>query len=212
VRLTQAEFDEKKRTEQLRIALVGMSNIGKSHWARRIKRDHGFVHYEVDDRIQENLSLSSIAKSANWMGHPYDAGYTAKAKQYLELESEMTAEASNAEGNVIIDTTGSVIYLDEEIKNDIKKHNVVIYIKANPKNLDRLKKRFATSPKPLIWGEHFKAVEGVDNHDAMMAQYPSLLRARDEMYAKMADLTMPSKFIGRRVDVLAKIRSSLPVE
>lgn len=187
-----------------------MSNIGKSHWARRLKHDHGFEHFEVDDRIQENLSLNSIARSASWMGHPYDTGYADKAEKYLTLESEMTQLAEEIAGNVVIDTTGSVIYLDDELQKALKDKCLVVYLRAQKDDLERLETRFTTSPKPLIWGDHYHEIEGVDNHSAMMSLYPSLLKKRDRMYAAISDIVVKATYIGRKTDVLNKIREALP--
>jgi shikimate kinase len=208
--LTQSEFDERYKRNDLRIALIGMSNIGKSHWARRFNRNFGFTHYEVDDRIQENLSLSSIASSAAWMGHPYDKGYAEKSSEYLKLEEKLTASADDIDGNIILDTTGSVIYLSDEATRNLQDNYLVFYLTARDNDLDRLVKRFKTSPKPLIWGDHFKQIDGKSDEDSMFSLYPSLLEKRDSLYRGLADIEIQARRLGNQSDLIKIVRDKLP--
>lgn len=209
--LTRTEFDTALKEDNLRIALIGMSNIGKSHWARRFKSRHGFKHVEIDSQIQENLSLSSISRSAEWMGHPYQDGYQDKAKQYLKLESELTQNATTPSGNTILDTTGSVIYIGQETLKDLSKNYLILYLAARPDDLDRLFKRFKSSPKPLIWGDHYQPVNGESNEEVMMSLYPSLLISRESMYRDLADIEIQSRYISNKTNLIDLVRSQLPV-
>ena len=208
--LTRSEFDERLKNNNLRIALIGMSNIGKSHWARRFKSKHRFHHYEVDERIQKQLSLSSISKSAEWMGHPYQDGYAQKAAEYLELEAASTAHTNELDGNIVIDTTGSVIYLDKVHQHALSENNLVIYLSARPDDLERLVKRFKSSPKPLIWGDHYHKVDGLSDEDSLMSLYPSLLIKRDGLYRDLADIEIEARYISNKTDLINLVRSHLP--
>ena len=209
--LSRSDFDARLKDDNLHIALIGMSNIGKSHWARRFKRRHGFQHFEVDDGIQEKLSLSSISRSAEWMGHPYDPGYKEKASEYLTLESELTDIADKISGNVILDTTGSVIYLDDADRSKLSQNYLVVYLSARPEDLERLVDRFKSSPKPLIWGDHYHKVAGISDQESMMSLYPSLLEKRDEMYREMADIEIEARYIDDKTDLIKLVRSNLPI-
>ncbi|NNC37640.1 MAG: hypothetical protein HKO02_09305 [Hyphomonadaceae bacterium] len=208
--LTQSEFDKRLKDNNLRIALIGMSNIGKSHWARRFKSRHGFHHYEVDDRIQESLSLSSISLSAEWMGHPYQKGYQDRAAEYLALEIELTQKADDQDGNLVLDTTGSIIYLPEETLAQLTDNYLIIYLAARPDDLERLISLFKSSPKPLIWGDHYHLVSGKSNEESMMSLYPSLLVMRDGMYRNLADIELEARYISKKTDLIQLVRDSLP--
>ena len=209
--LTRSEFDNALDSENLRIALIGMSNIGKSHWARRFKSRHGFTHHEIDKQIQDNLSLASISRSAEWMGHPYDDDYHEKASQYLKLESELTQDAANLSGNIVLDTTGSVIYIGEDPLKQLSNNFLVIYLAARPDDLNRLVKRFKSSPKPLIWGDHFHPVEGQSDEESLMSLYPSLLISRDGMYRELADIEIQARYISNKTNLMDLVRAKLPI-
>lgn len=209
--LNRSDFDTRLKDNTLRIALIGMSNIGKSHWARRFKSRHGFHHYEVDDRIQESLSLSSIARSAEWMGHPYQQGYVEKAAEYLQLEAEFTQKADDVQGNIILDTTGSVIYLDDDQRGKLSTDYLIIYLSARSDDIESLEKIFKTSPKPLIWGDHYRKLPAMSEEDSMMALYPSLLVMRDGIYRDLADIKIEARRIGKKTDLIDLVRSNLPV-
>lgn len=209
--LSQSDFDVHLKGDTLRIALIGMSNIGKSHWARRFKSRHGFHHYEVDDRIQESLSLSSISRSAEWMGQPYQGEYHDKAAEYLRLESELTQYVNEMHENTVLDTTGSVIYLDKKPLTQLSENYLIVYLSARPEDSERLVKRFASSPKPLIWGDHYRKVPGMCDEDSMMSLYPSLLIMRDVMYRELADIEIEARHIGNKTNLVDLVRSNLPI-
>ena len=194
--LTQSEFELRRAAGALRIALIGMSNIGKSHWSRDIVKRHGFEIYEVDEAIQERLAVDNIEQSAARMGQPYENGYQKRAAEYLALEEKMTLESENVRGNMILDTTGSVIYLSESTTNIIQNTYLTVYISANESQIETLVQRFSSSPKPLIWGEVYKKKLGLSPHDSMMACYPSLLEARAILYGSMADITIEAADYG----------------
>ena len=157
--LSRQEFDQRRADNNLRIALIGMSNIGKSHWTREIASRHGFNAFEVDMAIQKQLSLGSISDAANWMGQPYEEGYSKKAKQYLGIEGEQTLLAGTTSGNLILDTTGSIIHLSGTVQRQIKSAYLIVYLEANNENIQTLISRFSSSPKPLIWGKHYRQNE-----------------------------------------------------
>ncbi|PHR56817.1 MAG: hypothetical protein COA43_13240 [Robiginitomaculum sp.] len=188
--LSKDQFDQRLKSNTLRIALVGMSNIGKSHWTRQIVSVHKFTSYEVDTAIQKHLSLSSIRQSARWMGHPFEDGYNDKAAQYLKLEGELTLAAKSLNGNVILDTTGSVIHLDTDIQTSLNANYLTVYLRANTRAVTTLIKRFKKSPKPLIWGEHYKKHPSLSQMDSLFACYPNLLSARENMYENISDITL----------------------
>lgn len=210
--LTQAEFDTRKAGGQLKIALIGMSNIGKSHWTRQIETVHGFTSYEVDAAIQAYLSLETITQSAHWMGHPYETGYAEKSAQYMQLETDFTLAKPSGDGNHVLDTTGSVVHLSECNKTAIHNNYLVVYLKADAAAVDTLVVRFHQTPKPLIWGAFYEQKSGLPAHESMLACYPELLKSRADLYEKMSDITLSVTDLKNThtTDFLTALRNALP--
>ena len=209
--LSHQKFEQKYANNDLRIALIGMSNIGKSHWANQISSRHGFKTFEVDMAIQAQLNLNSIGEAANWMGHPYGEGYQEKAKQYLGIEGKQTLRASSLPGNIVLDTTGSVIHLSEPVRKQIHENYLIVYLEANEENIKTLITRFSTSPKPLIWGKYYTEIENASPAESLIKSYPELLKARVEKYENMADVTINIAALKASddVDFLNVLRSAL---
>ena len=70
MKLTKAEFAERYAKGTLKIAFIGMSNIGKSYTALRLATRYEFNLIEVDKIIWENLGHDSMEAFAQWQGHP----------------------------------------------------------------------------------------------------------------------------------------------
>ncbi len=190
MRLTRAEFDEKLSRGQLRIALIGMSNIGKSYSARRITKADNFTCYDVDAEIQAMMGNPSMEEMAKWMGHPYADGYAEKAAEYLAVETELSLKASTHKGNLILDTTGSVVHIADTAKQALKDGFLIIYIKASPADIGVLINRYFKYPKPTIWGDNYRALPGETNQASLLSCYPHLLKRRAKLYDTMADITI----------------------
>ena len=71
MKLTRAEFAKRYAKGTLKIAFIGMSNIGKSYTALRLASRYDFNLIEVDKIIWENLGHESMDAFAKWQGHPY---------------------------------------------------------------------------------------------------------------------------------------------
>ena len=109
MQLSRAEFERRYAENRLQIALVGMSNIGKSYTAIRLAKAFNFNLIEVDKLIWESLGQGSMADFAAWQGQPYSEGYAEREAKSIVLESDATAKAiASPKGNAILDTTGSV--------------------------------------------------------------------------------------------------------
>lgn len=196
MRLSRSDFYDRLEAGTLRLSFIGMSNIGKSFTAMRLRKSHGFDLYEVDEAIQKALDLKSMQESADWMGFPYEDTYAAREAEYLALEGRLTAAAfDDTKGNIILDTTGSVIYTDDETRAALSEQSVVVHIKAGPNNLRRLETLYFKSPKPLIWAGHFESDAGDTHIDALKACYPKLLNSRMDAYEELADVSVPASLL-----------------
>jgi len=196
MKLTRAEFTERYAKGTLKIAFIGMSNIGKSYTALRLATRYEFNLIEVDKIIWENLGHDSMEAFAQWQGHPYTPSYSEREQESIALESQATRTALNTqEQNPMIDTTGSVIYVNQDVLKKLKQDYYVVYIEAMQDHVERLKVQYFKHPKPLIWAGHYKKIDGLSESESILQCYPKLLESRAKSYTKLADVTLPSTMI-----------------
>lgn len=205
MKLTKAQFTEKLSLGNLAITLIGMSNIGKSTWSRRLSKIN-FHHIEFDKILAEKLQMPDLAK---WLGQPYDRQFPKNQQTLLDLESSTLNEILNQKfnQNTIIDTPGSIIYCEKS--QSLKEKSLVIYIEATPEMKEAMFEVFLKHPKPIIWGDKFENHE--DNYQALKNSYPKLLAHRSKLYEELADITIPYLDIETRdtTDFLNKIHETL---
>ena len=157
MKLSRKEFEARYEQGRLKLAFIGMSNIGKSYTAMRLATAYDFNLIEVDKIIWENLGHDSMDAFAQWQGHPYTEGYGERETQSIALETLATKKALQThKRNPIIDTTGSVIYTDEAVLKTLKDNYYVVYIEAMEDHIERLKAQYFKQPKPLVWAGHYK--------------------------------------------------------
>ena len=121
--ITRKEFDEKYQKGELKIAITGMSNIGKSYRSGQIAKKKEFHHACVDEAIAEKMGFEDETRVAHWLNYPYKEGFLERQSQYLEQEGRITKQYSeNATGNFLLDTTGSVIYVDPSIHDFLQEN------------------------------------------------------------------------------------------
>ena len=196
MQLTRAQFDQRYRSGDLNIAFIGMSNIGKSYTASRLSKSHDFKLTEVDKLIWEELGEQSMADFARWQGQPYSEGYAEREAKSIALETHATRKAlATADGNQLLDTTGSVIYIDDDVLRALKDQWLIVHIKAEARDIDRLKTDYFDLPKPLIWRDKFVRDTSLSEQDNIRACYDGLLQSRKTAYAALADVTLTSSFI-----------------
>ncbi len=212
--LSRAGFDAKYKAGKLHLAFVGMSNIGKSYTATRLSKTHSFQLVEIDRLIWEDLEHDSMADFAAWQGQPYTEGYDEREAVSVSLETKATHSAMvQASGNSLLDTTGSVIYIDELVKQQLQNAFLIIHIAAGPEDLERLKDDYFALPKPLVWRGHYRKLGGKSEEESILACYPKLLQSRKTAYETLADVTLASSFVLDKAtsmdDVFESIREQL---
>ncbi|MDO8575944.1 MAG: hypothetical protein Q7R90_01370 [bacterium] len=111
--LTRKEFDAHMADNTLRIAFVGMSNVGKSYRSKVLRDESEFDWYQVDKEIIKSLGFTGMEEIAEWLGLPDSPTYEEREREYLESEAKHTkVDFLDTHRNLVFDTTGSVIYLD----------------------------------------------------------------------------------------------------
>ncbi|MEM7730404.1 MAG: hypothetical protein AAF311_14230 [Pseudomonadota bacterium] len=194
--LDRAEFERRYADGTLKLALVGMSNIGKSYSAMRLATDFDFTLIEVDRLIWGALGEDDMDAFAVWQGQPYTLGYAERERRSIALETDATRKSLlSTARNPILDTTGSVIYTDEDVLEAMKRDWFVVYIEAAEAHLERLKSQYFARPKPLAWNGHYRTLEGMSQTESLLACYPGLLASRAKDYARLADRTISSEDI-----------------
>jgi shikimate kinase len=203
------------------ITLIGMSNIGKSYWAKRL-HEAGYEWVDcdlmVENMLKEQLkefNYQGIEGVAEWMGHPFDPQYPQTSKLYIDCEKAVMREvldklrkAPAGSKPCVIDTTGSVIYTGDEITEELGELSRIVYLEASREHVAELFSRYMIYPKPLIWDNIHAPREGETPQQAMMRAYPLLLESRARRYANMAHETIAFERHRKSKDLLAEFAQS----
>jgi shikimate kinase len=186
----------------LRIALVGMSGTGKTFWAKRLAAG-GRSSISCDDRIEERLRShlaadghSGISGVAAWMGWPGSANYAQREADYLSAEiaalDELLTELERDPGReLVLDTTGSVIYTGNNVLMRLRRQMTIVYLAASAEEQQLLIERYLNDPKPVLWRGAFQPKNGETPHETVARCYPALVSARRQSYEALAHCTLP---------------------
>ena len=192
MKITKETFGDLFENKSLKIAFVGMSNVGKSYNAKKLRRELGFSLHTVDAKIQEELGYEDMDKIAKWMGYPDSPGYADREAEYLSLEENLKRTAPlNSGNNISLDTTGSVIYLSEDTLRWLQENFFVITIDVTDDDISEMKEKFFIHPKPVVWNGLYNKTPGESSEDALRRCYPHLLQDRIGKYRKLGDIVIP---------------------
>jgi shikimate kinase len=187
----------------MRLSLIGMAGSGKSHWSRKLS-SQGFTRFCCDDIIADKLALElkrpdgKTMSVSEWMGFPYDPYYAERESRYLACEIEVMSEILEyiehpnniGEQNIVIDTTGSVIYTGHEILIDLKRLSTVVHLETPPEVQDQLLKEYISKPHPMLWQNTFNKKANESKKNALTRCYPRLFSSRQELYERYAEVTL----------------------
>lgn len=186
----------------LRLALIGMSGAGKTFWTRCIAAS-GIPTISCDDRIEENLAQqlaagghSGIKGVAAWMGWPDSPTYAEREAQYLAEEIAALDQILNdlkrdPQKSLVLDTTGSVIYVGNHLLHRLRNLMTVVYLAASDAEQQLLVARYLNDPKPVLWCGAFQPKTGETPRETVARCYPDLMKARRQSYAAIAHATLP---------------------
>jgi hypothetical protein len=185
----------------LRIALVGMSGAGKTFWTKRLAAS-GRRSISCDDGIEARLHTrladgghSGINGVAAWMGWPDSPSYAQREAEYLAEEIAVVDEVltqleRDRAGELILDTSGSVIYSGNNVLRRLRRLMTVVYLAASPEEEQLLIQRYLTDPKPVLWRGAFRPRKRETPHDTVAHCYPTLIAARRQSYEVLAHCTL----------------------
>jgi shikimate kinase len=186
----------------LRLALIGMSGAGKSYWTARIA-GAGYPAISCDTQIESRLKpdlesgrYSGINGVAAWMGWPHLPTYADREAAYLSeeiavLDEVLTSLEKNPDRDLILDTTGSVIYVGNHLLHRLRKQMLVVYLVASRDEQKLLIQRYLEDPKPVLWRGAFQARAGEDPKETVARCYPTLIGARRQSYEALAHCSIP---------------------
>jgi shikimate kinase len=187
----------------MHLSLVGMSGSGKSFWSEKLSRA-GFRRICCDDLIAARLVSElgseggSIAAVGRWMGFPFERHYRKREASYLACEKEVMAQIlgelsrnpKNMGEDIVVDTTGSVIYTGEEALLKLCECTTVVHL-ATPFEIQQaMLHTYLKSPRPVLWRNVFSKRPEETNEQAMARCYPQLLASREQQYKKLAHVTI----------------------
>jgi hypothetical protein len=186
----------------LRLALIGMSGAGKSYWTKRLA-SLGFPAISCDDQIEARLAsilhaggFSGINGVAAWMGWPDRSTYAEREAQYLAEETATLGEVltgleKNPSSELILDTTGSVIYCGNHLLHRLRCQMAIVYLAASADEQQLLIRRYLEDPKPVLWRGAFQPKPGETPRDTVARCYPALIAERRQSYEALAHCTVP---------------------
>jgi shikimate kinase len=191
------------RSDQaLRLALIGMSGSGKTHWTKHLEA-LGLPTISCDDQIEARLApalesggYSGINGVAAWMGWPGSSTYAEREARYLAEEistlDEILGELEkDPRRELILDTTGSVIHAGNNILHRLRRQLTVVYLAASANEQELLIQRYLQDPKPVLWRGAFQPRRGEAPRETVARCYPALIAARRQSYEALAHVTLP---------------------
>ena len=195
----------------LRLALIGMSGAGKTFWSKRLAQS-GRPAVSCDDRIEQRLrarlesgGYAGINGVASWMGWPDGPTYAQREAEYLAeeiyaLDEILTALEKDRSREMILDTTGSVIYTGNNLLFRLRRQMTIVYLAATPEEQQLLIGRYLNDPKPVLWRGAFQPKKGETPGETVARCYPMLIAARRQSYEALAHCTIS----------LAELRDATP--
>jgi len=186
----------------LRLALIGMSGTGKTFWSKRLAQA-GRPAYCCDDRIEQRLrdrlqsgGYAGIGGVASWMGWPDSPTYAQREAEYLAeeiatLDEVLTELELDPRRQLILDTTGSVIYTGNNLLLRLRRQMTIVYLAASAAEEQLLIEHYLNDPKPVLWRGAFQPKKNETPRETVARCYPTLIAARRQSYEALAHCTVP---------------------
>ena len=174
-----------------------MSGTGKTFWAKRLAAS-GHQSISCDDRIEERLRPYLVSDGhtgtsgvAAWMGWPNSSTYFQREADYLgaeiaALDEVLTELERDPSRELVLDTTGSVIYTGNHVLMRLRRQMTIVYLAASPQEQQLLIERYLNDPKPVLWRGAFQPKNGETPRETVARCYPTLVAARRQSYEALA--------------------------
>jgi hypothetical protein len=174
-----------------------MAGTGKSYWATKLA-EHGFKLFCCDDLISKKLASllkrpdGTTMTMGEWMGFPFHAGYKKRESKYLNFEIEvlngildyLEKNDNHPDEDVVVDTTGSVIYTGERILKKLYQNTTIVHLSIPPEIREQLLSAYISNPHPMLWRDTFSKSPDETDEAALERCYPKLFAARQRLYER----------------------------
>jgi len=186
------------------LTLCGMSGVGKSYWSKKLE-SAGFIRFGCDDLITTRIAFElGFASSAQfdmhqWVGYPDEAAHKERADRYLQAEENVVKGIfdyllnTQKDQNIVIDSTGSVIYMPESILKRLRQLTKIVYLDITQQDHEKMLRYYLSHPVAIIWNGFFQPQPGESRLQTFARCYPLLIKSREEKYRELAHLTIPAK-------------------
>ena len=183
-----------------------MSGCGKSRWSMKLQ-EIGFKRFSCDDLITRKARPiltrpdGTILDIGKWMGFPYEYQYRSRESKYLSLEIQALSEILEyldtkqnlPEENIVVDTTGSVIYCGHKLLKKLRKTTMVIHLSSPPGIQTQMLDRYLANKRPVLWRNLFNKRLNESNEEALERCYQRLLITREKLYQQHSHVTVPHR-------------------
>lgn len=185
-----------------------MSGVGKSYWTEKFAAQ-GYQTYGVDDIVAKELDPliqlesgsqavsyadTKVGNLAKWMGFPDDERYQQNSQIYLDCETRVTSECLQkclaSDKDCVIDTTGSVIYIDAEVLETLRASTTIVFLETSEEKLQEMFEEFKHNPKPIIWNNYYQPRPDETEEEALERCYKALLHSRIEAYTDLCHVAV----------------------
>jgi hypothetical protein len=131
------------------------------------------------------------------MGFPFQDGYQEREELYLSSEKQLMAEildwidensCAGSQANVVLDTTGSVIYTGENLLQRLRSLTTIIYFAVPAVIRAAMLRQYLSNPRPVLWRGIFNIEPGESVEGALFRSYNALLDWREVVYRELADI------------------------
>jgi len=131
-----------------------------------------------------------------WMGFPWDDGYRDRAHQYRQREADVLESAlawvpGDGTERVVLDTTGSLVYLGSELLGRMRDLFTVLHLETPLELQEEMAEAFISRPTPLIWPEEYGPDLFADELDSLRSLFPRLLQERERLYSGLSHVRVP---------------------
>lgn len=189
----------------MKISLIGMSGVGKSFWSVKLKQEAGFKRICCDDfirrRFAKKLNKMGIKNDyrsiAAWKGLPSrEAHFRDIERMQVEYEQKVMEDVCHrlevsSDENIIVDTSGSLVYINDSVIQRLKKLTKMVYIVAGKEQEQELFNDEVIFKQPLVWGDAYRPKPDESREAAMRRCFSDLISWRSKQYERWADISIP---------------------